>query len=75
MIAQFQSDINTGLSEDQVAQRLNEHGPNQLKETNRVSATSILIRQMANALTLVLLAAMALSFGVKDWSRAVSSPP
>ncbi|GAC96783.1 hypothetical protein PHSY_004367 [Pseudozyma hubeiensis SY62] len=67
VIAQFQSNVNTGLSEDQAATRLSEHGPNQLKETNRVSATSILIRQMANALTLVLLAAMALSFGVKDW--------
>ncbi|KAJ9476975.1 Sodium transport ATPase 2 [Pseudozyma hubeiensis] len=67
VIAQFQSNVNTGLSEDQAATRLSEHGPNQLKETNRVSATSILIRQMANALTLVLLAAMALSFGVRDW--------
>ena len=67
VIAQFQSDINAGLSEDQAATRLSEHGPNQLKETNKVSATSILIRQMVNALTLVLLAAMALSFGVKDW--------
>lgn len=67
VIAHFQSDINIGLSEGQATTRLNEYGPNQLKETNRVSATSILIRQMANALTLVLLAAMALSFGVKDW--------
>ncbi|CDR98641.1 hypothetical protein [Sporisorium scitamineum] len=67
VIAQFSSNITTGLSQDQAAARLTEHGPNQLKETNRVSATSILIRQMANALTLVLLAAMALSFGVKDW--------
>ncbi|SPO19847.1 related to Ca2+-transporting ATPase [Ustilago trichophora] len=67
VIAQFSSDVHTGLSEDQAATRLSEHGPNQLKETNKVSATSILIRQMANALTLVLLAAMALSFGVKDW--------
>ncbi|KAI3477950.1 hypothetical protein L1887_60179 [Cichorium endivia] len=67
VIAQFQSNTTTGLAADQAAARLAEHGPNQLKETNRVSATSILIRQMANALTLVLLAAMALSFGVKDW--------
>lgn len=67
VIAQFSSDINTGLSEEQAAARLNEHGPNQLKETNKVSAASILLRQVANALTLVLLAAMALSFGVKDW--------
>ncbi|SNX81513.1 related to Ca2+-transporting ATPase [Melanopsichium pennsylvanicum] len=67
VISQFSSDLNAGLSEEQAAIRLAEHGPNQLKETNKVSATSILIRQMANALTLVLLAAMALSFGVKDW--------
>ena len=67
VIVQFQSNLITGLSQEQAAARLAEHGPNQLNETNRVSATSILIRQMANALTLVLLAAMALSFGVKDW--------
>ncbi|TKY90422.1 hypothetical protein EX895_000420 [Sporisorium graminicola] len=67
LISQFSSNITTGLSQDQAAARLAENGPNQLNETNKVSATSILIRQMANALTLVLLAAMALSFGVKDW--------
>ncbi|PWZ02869.1 Na+ or K+ P-type ATPase [Testicularia cyperi] len=66
-IRHFQSNLDEGLSEKEAADRLATHGPNQLKENNRVSATSILIRQMANALTLVLLAAMALSFGVKDW--------
>ncbi len=43
MIAQFSSNLTTGLSEDQATARLSEHGANQLKETNKVSATSILI--------------------------------
>ncbi|THU82747.1 sodium transport ATPase [Dendrothele bispora CBS 962.96] len=56
-----------GLSEDDAKARLEEYGENLLSDKGGVSAVSVLIRQMANALTLVLVAAMALSFGVQDW--------
>ena len=66
-IIRFETHITTGLSDAEAASRLEKYGPNQLKEKASVSAWSILVRQVANALTLVLVAAMALSFGVRDW--------
>ncbi|KAF7308997.1 Sodium transport atpase [Mycena kentingensis (nom. inval.)] len=56
-----------GLSEADAEKRVEEYGENQLDSHSSVSAINVLIRQMANALTLVLIAAMALSFGVQDW--------
>ncbi|KAL0565519.1 hypothetical protein V5O48_016504 [Marasmius crinis-equi] len=56
-----------GLSEDDANRRLEEYGENLLDNGGGVSAINVLIRQMANALTLVLVAAMALSFGVQDF--------
>ncbi|KAF5353799.1 hypothetical protein D9758_010589 [Tetrapyrgos nigripes] len=56
-----------GLSEEDANARQEEYGENLLTDQGGVSLLSVLIRQMANALTLVLLAAMALSFGVQDW--------
>ncbi|THV00758.1 potassium/sodium eff [Dendrothele bispora CBS 962.96] len=51
-----------GLSEQDAKARLQEY-----LTLAALSAIAVLIRQMANALTLVLVAAMALSFGVQDW--------
>ncbi|KAL0072259.1 hypothetical protein AAF712_000020 [Marasmius tenuissimus] len=59
-----------GLSEDDATKRLEEYGENLLENKGGVSALSVLIRQMANALTLVLVAAMALSYGVQDFVEA-----
>ncbi|SPO34723.1 related to Ca2+-transporting ATPase [Pseudozyma flocculosa] len=67
VLAQFQSNITTGLSESEAAARLEKHGANQLKERSSVSAWTIFLRQVANALTIVLVGAMILSFAVKDW--------
>ncbi|KDN52932.1 potassium/sodium eff [Tilletiaria anomala UBC 951] len=60
-----------GLSSSDAAARLAECGPNQVDAGERVSAWSILLRQVANALTLVLVGAMALSFGVRDYVEGV----
>ncbi len=56
-----------GLSQNVATARLESVGPNQVSQAPVVSAWTILLRQVANALTLVLVAAMALSFGVRDW--------
>ncbi|KDQ12665.1 hypothetical protein BOTBODRAFT_161550 [Botryobasidium botryosum FD-172 SS1] len=67
-VARFlQVNLLNGLDATQVVERLKAFGPNQLKEQGGVSIVKILWAQVANALTLVLVGAMALSFGVKDW--------
>jgi Ca2+-transporting ATPase len=51
-----------GLSGEEAARRLLEHGPNELASTGGVSLWSILLEQFKNALILILLVAVALSF-------------
>ncbi|KAG5641781.1 hypothetical protein DXG03_004257 [Asterophora parasitica] len=58
---------NDGLSKNEAIRRLESCGPNVLDGDGGVSAIEVLIKQLANALTLVLLAALALSFGVQDF--------
>ncbi|KAJ7182704.1 sodium transport ATPase [Mycena crocata] len=56
-----------GIREDEAQQRLEKFGDNGLVGEGGVSAAKVLVRQMANALTLVLVAAMAIGYGVQDW--------
>lgn len=70
-VQQLAEDLGTsqtdGLSKNESARRLESCGPNLLDGDGGVSALEVLIKQLANALTLVLIAALALSFGVKDF--------
>ncbi|KAF4602743.1 hypothetical protein EYR40_005960 [Pleurotus pulmonarius] len=70
-IPQLLSDLGTsdvhGLTKNEAARRLETHGENLLEGKDGVSAMRVLIGQLANALTLVLIAALALSFGVGDF--------
>ncbi|KAG9078819.1 hypothetical protein FS749_009120 [Ceratobasidium sp. UAMH 11750] len=61
------TNIELGLSSSTVTERLAQYGKNQLKEPQGVSIIKVLLAQVANALTLVLVGAMALSFGVNDF--------
>ncbi len=54
-------DVNVGLSGDEAARRLAEHGSNEITAASRVSAWSILIEQFKNVLVLILLIATGLS--------------
>ncbi|TFL01470.1 sodium transport ATPase [Pterulicium gracile] len=56
-----------GLSKNEASRRLEQCGENLLKDTHKVSAINVLIGQLANALTLVLFAALILSFAVQDF--------
>lgn len=71
VIEELVSEIGTsqtdGLSKNEAHRRLERYGENLLKGRTGVSAWRVLVRQLANALTLVLLAALALSFGVQDF--------
>ncbi|KAK0227152.1 hypothetical protein EDD85DRAFT_160664 [Armillaria nabsnona] len=70
-IEELVSEIGTsrtdGLSKNEAHRRLERCGENLLKGRTGVSAWRVLVGQLANALTLVLLAALALSFGVQDF--------
>lgn len=63
----FQTHVDDGLTDDQVDRHLQLYGPNKLKENPPPSFLSILIRNTLNAMTLVLIAAMAVSFGTRDF--------
>lgn len=57
----------TGLTVGEAKKRLEEYGTNDLGDGAGVSALKIIIAQVANAMTLVLILAMAVSFGIKSW--------
>ncbi|KAJ1929158.1 hypothetical protein IWQ60_001419 [Tieghemiomyces parasiticus] len=61
------TDTAAGLSTAVVSARHAEHGLNRLRGQGGVNPFRVAFRQVANAMTLVLLAALVLSFVVKDW--------
>ena len=63
----FQTDAKLGLHTDIVGGLQEKYGPNRLKPPPKPSLLKIFGRQVFNAMTLVLIAAMAVSFGTQDW--------
>ncbi|KAH7002205.1 hypothetical protein EDB80DRAFT_578769 [Ilyonectria destructans] len=61
------TDILNGLSNDDAAARLTRDGPNSIKGAKGVSLWEIFLQQVANALTVVLIAVTALSFAIQDY--------
>ena len=61
------ADTDDGLSSTEAKQRLENYGANELGEADGVNPGKILLRQIANAMTLVLILAMAVSFGIQSW--------
>lgn len=66
-VSELKTETWNGLNDAEAKRRLDEYGPNELGEMEGVSAIKILIAQVANAMTLVLILAMAVSFGIKSW--------
>ncbi|OAX84844.1 potassium/sodium efflux P-type ATPase, fungal-type [Emergomyces africanus] len=60
-------DLQHGLSSTEAASRLERDGLNKVKGAEGVSLWKILLRQVSNSLTLVLVITMALSFGINDY--------
>ncbi|GJC92771.1 potassium/sodium efflux P-type ATPase [Colletotrichum higginsianum] len=67
VVDELKADQINGLSSDEAGRRLAEYGKNDLGEAQKVSPLRILVAQVANAMTLVLILAMAVSFGIKSW--------
>lgn len=64
---ELKADVASGLSSSDAKTRLEEYGPNDLGQGEGVSPVRILVAQVANAMTLVLVMAMAVSFGIESW--------
>ncbi|KAI0129824.1 hypothetical protein BJ170DRAFT_617717 [Xylariales sp. AK1849] len=63
----FETSFRHGLSDDEADNRLRQDGPNKVEGAKGVSLWKILLRQISNSLTAVLLAVMAISFAIKDF--------
>ncbi|ORX97929.1 potassium/sodium efflux P-type ATPase [Basidiobolus meristosporus CBS 931.73] len=61
------TNLEDGLSSQQVQERLQQYGHNQMSGNGGVSPWKVLFRQIANSLTIILVAAMAIAFSAKDW--------
>ncbi|KAH2986156.1 hypothetical protein KXV25_000823 [Aspergillus fumigatus] len=67
VLKELSTRLDEGLTPDEAARRLQTYGPNKLDEGEGVSVVKILVRQVANAMMLVLILAMAVSFGIQSW--------
>lgn len=64
---ELKADIDDGLTASDASDRLAEIGRNELGDAKGVNPGKILTRQLANAMTLVLIIAMAVSFAIQSW--------
>lgn len=67
IVRELEADVDSGLTKAEASKRHGEYGPNELDDGPGVQPLKILIRQVANAMMLVLLLAMAVSFGIRSW--------
>ncbi|BEJ14512.1 hypothetical protein CspHIS471_0402790 [Cutaneotrichosporon sp. HIS471] len=67
VLSALESNQAHGLSDDEAAKRLVDYGPNRIKPPKKPSIWGICLRQIGNAMTIVLISAMAVSFGTLDF--------
>jgi Na+-exporting ATPase len=67
LVQQLEADTENGLTKSEAAKRVEQYGRNELDDGPGVQPLEILIRQVANAMMLVLILAMAVSFGIRSW--------
>ncbi|KAL2818686.1 hypothetical protein BJX63DRAFT_429186 [Aspergillus granulosus] len=56
-----------GLSSSEAQGRFNQYGPNDIGNASSTEPLQILIKQIANAMTLILIMATGVSFGIQAW--------
>ncbi|CAK1355304.1 Calcium-transporting ATPase 3 [Cercospora beticola] len=64
---ELNADIDDGLTASEASSRLEQFGKNELGDGKGVNPGKILVRQIANAMTLVLIIAMVVSFAIQSW--------
>ncbi|MFO7961756.1 MAG: HAD-IC family P-type ATPase, partial [Nitriliruptoraceae bacterium] len=60
-----------GLSQQEAERRLEHHGPNRIRESERVSAWRILLGQFTSPLIYVLLAALVVTVTIQSWADVI----
>ncbi|KAI8961345.1 potassium/sodium eff [Daldinia sp. FL1419] len=63
----LETDSGNGLECGEAARRLERYGPNKVEGARGLSVWKILLRQVSNSLTMVLVLVMALSFAINDF--------
>lgn len=63
----FNTDLQSGLNDQQVAANLEKYGLNSLGKEEKISITKILAHQIFNAMVLVLIISMIIALAIKDW--------
>jgi Na+-exporting ATPase len=64
--ALLETDLENGIDGSEATRRLQHHGPNKVEGARGLSVWTILMRQVSNSLTLVLVITMVLSFAIDD---------
>ncbi|OCL02738.1 Na+-exporting ATPase [Glonium stellatum] len=67
IVSQLQTHLESGLAQAQASDLRSRYGENKLAREGAVRWYSVLLKQISNAMILVLLLAMALSYGVTDY--------
>ncbi|KAJ5100551.1 hypothetical protein N7456_006603 [Penicillium angulare] len=67
VISELGTNSEDGLTATEAKQRIEKYGENMLEGGEGVSFAKIIIRQVANAMMLILIIAMAVSFGIQSW--------
>ncbi|KAJ5484875.1 Sodium transport ATPase 2 [Penicillium diatomitis] len=67
VLQELETNLEDGLNESDVQQRIEKYGENVLEGDEGISIAKIFIRQIANAMILILIIAMAVSFGIQSW--------
>ncbi|KAF1953757.1 sodium P-type ATPase-like protein [Byssothecium circinans] len=67
VVDELKTETWSGLDDAEAKRRLDDYGRNELGNVQGVSVFKIVIAQIANAMTMVLILAMAVSFGIRSW--------
>jgi magnesium-transporting ATPase (P-type) len=69
-LAQYlHTSLGSGLDDSEAQNRLKSHGKNILKGQGKVTVWAVLWRQVSNAMTVILLGALAIAFATEDYAE------
>jgi len=69
-LAQYlRTSLSSGLDDSEAQSRLKQHGKNILKGQGKVTVWAVLWRQVSNAMTVILLGALAIAFATEDYAE------
>jgi Ca2+-transporting ATPase len=68
VLRELKASAERGLSAEEANQRLTQYGPNSIEEAHKVSVVQIFLEQFASPIVWILLAAMAISAVVQEWT-------